>query len=173
MSRDSHQALSPRRCGVGIRHGCLIIGLVADLLKGMNGVHSALEIHCSIETFSFYLFRLPLISGVLDTLITLTFLSLVAAAVMYWLRSEITLPPRRASAKPRAPRHLGSLSWSVRAARSAPLDRRHIGLLLLDDRSAPRRELHRRARRAAGTLHLPPSRRSDRGCVDWCRDRPR
>jgi uncharacterized membrane protein (UPF0182 family) len=29
--------------------------------------------------------------------------------VMYWLRSEITLPPRRASAKPRAARHLGGL----------------------------------------------------------------
>jgi uncharacterized membrane protein (UPF0182 family) len=42
-------------------------------------------------------------------LITLTLLSLVATAAMYWLRNEITLPPRRASAKPRAARHLGGL----------------------------------------------------------------
>ena len=58
---------------------------------------------------SFYLFRLPLISGVLGTLITLTFLSLIAVGAMYWMRNDITLPPRRASAKPRAARHLGAL----------------------------------------------------------------
>src|SRR5207237_8175300 len=58
---------------------------------------------------SFYLFRLPVISGVLDTLVTLTFLSLLATTAMYWLRSDITLPPRRAAAKPRAARHLGAL----------------------------------------------------------------
>ena len=28
---------------------------------------------------------------------------------MYWMRNDITLPPRRASAKPRAARHLGVL----------------------------------------------------------------
>ena len=51
----------------------------------------------------------------LGTLITLTFLSLLATAAMYWLRSDITLPPRRASAKPRAARHLGGLMalWFV------------------------------------------------------------
>ncbi|HMJ17032.1 MAG TPA: UPF0182 family protein, partial [Gemmatimonadaceae bacterium] len=58
---------------------------------------------------SFYLFRLPLISAVLGTLITLTFLSIIAVAAMYWMRNDITLPPRRASAKPRAARHLGGL----------------------------------------------------------------
>jgi uncharacterized membrane protein (UPF0182 family) len=79
------------------------------LLKGMNGVALGARDPLFNRDISFYLFRLPLISGVLSTLITLTLLSLVATAVMYWLRSEITLPPRRASAKPKAARHLGAL----------------------------------------------------------------
>jgi uncharacterized membrane protein (UPF0182 family) len=79
------------------------------LLKGMNGVALGARDPLFNRDISFYLFRLPLISGVLSTLITLTLLSLVATAAMYWLRSEITLPPRRASAKPRAARHLGAL----------------------------------------------------------------
>lgn len=79
------------------------------LLKGMNGVALGARDPLFNRDISFYLFRLPLISGVLNTLITLTLLSLVATAAMYWLRNEITLPPRRASAKPRAARHLGGL----------------------------------------------------------------
>jgi len=79
------------------------------LLKGMNGVALGARDPLFDRDISFYLFRLPLISGVLNTLITLTLLSLVATAVMYWLRSEITLPPPRASAKPKAARHLGGL----------------------------------------------------------------
>jgi uncharacterized protein len=79
------------------------------LLKGMNGVALGARDPLFNRDISFYLFRLPLISGVLSTLITLTLLSLVATATMYWLRSEITLPPRRASAKPKAARHLGGL----------------------------------------------------------------
>jgi uncharacterized membrane protein (UPF0182 family) len=79
------------------------------LLKGMNGVALGARDPLFDRDISFYLFRLPLISGVLSTLITLTLLSLVATAGMYWLRNDITLPPRRASAKPRAARHLGGL----------------------------------------------------------------
>jgi uncharacterized membrane protein (UPF0182 family) len=79
------------------------------LLKGMNGVALGARDPLFDRDISFYLFRLPLISGVLSTLITLTLFSLVATAAMYWLRSEITLPPRRASAKPKAARHLGGL----------------------------------------------------------------
>jgi len=71
------------------------------LLKGMNGVALGARDPLFNRDISFYLFR--------STLITLTLLSLVATAAMYWLRSEITLPPRRASAKPRAARHLGGL----------------------------------------------------------------
>ena len=80
-----------------------------DVLKGFNGVPIGTRDPLFGRDISFYLFRLPLISGVLGTLITLTFLSMVAAAVMYWMRNDITLPPRRASAKPRAARHLGVL----------------------------------------------------------------
>ena len=80
-----------------------------DVLKGFNGVPIGTRDPLFGRDISFYLFRLPLISGVLGTLITLTFLSIVAAGVMYWMRNDITLPPRRASAKPRAARHLGVL----------------------------------------------------------------
>jgi len=79
------------------------------LLKGMNGVALGARDPLFGRDISFYLFRLPLISGVLSTLITLTMLSILATTAMYWLRSDITLPPRRASAKPRAARHLGGL----------------------------------------------------------------
>jgi uncharacterized membrane protein (UPF0182 family) len=80
------------------------------VLKGLNGVSLGTRDPLFGRDISFYLFRLPLISGVLGALITLTFLSIVAAAVMYWMRNDITLPPRRASAKPRAARHLGALA---------------------------------------------------------------
>jgi uncharacterized membrane protein (UPF0182 family) len=79
------------------------------VLKGMNGVALGATDPLFNRDISFYLFRLPLISGVLGTLVTLTVLSLVATTAMYWLRNDITLPPRRASAKPRAARHLGGL----------------------------------------------------------------
>src|SRR5438552_5774345 len=79
------------------------------LLKGINGVPLGTRDPLFNRDISFYLFRLPLISGVLGTLITLTLLSVVATAAMYWLRNDITLPPRRSSAKPRAARHLGGL----------------------------------------------------------------
>jgi len=79
------------------------------VLKGINGVEIGTRDAIFNRDISFYLFRLPLISGVLGTLITLTLLSTVATAAMYWLRNDITLPPRRASAKPRAARHLGAL----------------------------------------------------------------
>src|SRR5438874_10237744 len=76
------------------------------LLKAVNGVPLGTSDPLFNRDISFSLFRLPVIAGVLCTLITLTFLSLLATTVMYWLRSDITLPPRRASAKPRAARHL-------------------------------------------------------------------
>ncbi|MFL5526304.1 MAG: UPF0182 family protein [Gemmatimonadaceae bacterium] len=79
------------------------------VLKGINGVPLGAHDPIFNRDISFYLFRLPLISGVLGTLITLTLLSIVATMAMYWLRNDITLPPRRATAKPRAARHLGGL----------------------------------------------------------------
>src|ERR1700682_4582606 len=79
------------------------------VLKAMNGVPIGSTDPLFGRDISFYLFRLPLISAVLGTLVTLTFLSLIAAVAMYWMRNDITLPPRRASAKPRAARHLGAL----------------------------------------------------------------
>ncbi|HXD22742.1 MAG TPA: UPF0182 family protein, partial [Gemmatimonadaceae bacterium] len=57
----------------------------------------------------FYLFTLPAVSAVLNTLLILTILSLAASALMYGLRGELTLPPRKSSAGPAATRHLGVL----------------------------------------------------------------
>src|SRR2546423_1147538 len=79
------------------------------LLKAFNGVSLGSSDPLFNRDISFYLFGLPVMAGLLGTLITLTFLSLVATTAMYWLRSDIPLPPRRAAAKPRAARHLGGL----------------------------------------------------------------
>jgi uncharacterized membrane protein (UPF0182 family) len=57
----------------------------------------------------FYLFTLPAISAALNTLLILTVLSLVVSAVVYGLRGELVLPPRKTSAGPGAARHLGIL----------------------------------------------------------------
>src|SRR2546423_13169002 len=79
------------------------------VLKAFNSVPLGQHDPVFNRDISFYLFRLPIISGILDAFITLTFLSLVAATAMYWLRKDITLPPKRSIAKPRAARHLGGL----------------------------------------------------------------
>ncbi|MGH7602859.1 MAG: UPF0182 family protein [Gemmatimonadaceae bacterium] len=80
-----------------------------DVLKAFDGVPVGKRDPLFGRDISFYLFQLPLISTILGTLITLTFLSLAAAALMYWLRNDLILPPRRAAAKPKAARHLGLL----------------------------------------------------------------
>ncbi|HEY0527768.1 MAG TPA: UPF0182 family protein [Gemmatimonadaceae bacterium] len=79
------------------------------LLKGINGVKLGETDPLFGRDISFYLFRLPAISALLGALITLTILAIVATAAMYALRKEITLPPRRAVAKPAAARHVGGL----------------------------------------------------------------
>ncbi len=80
-----------------------------DMLKALNGVPLGARDSLFGRDISFYLFKLPLISALLSGLVTLTFLSFLATAVMYWIRNDVTLPPRRATAKPRAARHLGAL----------------------------------------------------------------
>jgi hypothetical protein len=57
----------------------------------------------------FYLFTLPAISEVLNTLLLLTAASLAGAAIIYGMRGELVLPPRKTSAGPGATRHLGAL----------------------------------------------------------------
>jgi uncharacterized membrane protein (UPF0182 family) len=91
-----------------------VVGIAAsaswlDVLKAFNGTRLGTRDSLFGRDISFYLFKLPLISEILGTLVMLTFFSLVATAVMYWIRNDITLPPRRATAKPRAARHLGAL----------------------------------------------------------------
>ena len=79
------------------------------VVRGINGVTVGSRDSLFDRDLSFYLFRLPLISGILGTLVTLTLLSLVAVTAMYWLRNDVTLLPRRASVKPRAARHIAAL----------------------------------------------------------------
>jgi uncharacterized membrane protein (UPF0182 family) len=57
----------------------------------------------------FYLFTLPAISEILNTLLLLLVASLVGVAIIYGLRGELVLPPRKTSAGPGAARHLGIL----------------------------------------------------------------
>jgi len=57
----------------------------------------------------FYLFTLPAVSALLSTLVALTIISLVSTAIVYGLRGELVLPPRKTTAGPGATRHLGVL----------------------------------------------------------------
>ncbi len=78
-------------------------------LKAFNAVTVGSQDPLFGRDLGFYMFKLPAISAVLNTLVTLVLLALVAAAALYWMRNEITLPPKRATATPRAARHLGGL----------------------------------------------------------------
>src|SRR5687768_9639351 len=78
-------------------------------LKAFNGVAVGAQDPLFGRDLGFYLFRLPAIAAVLNTLVTWTVLALIAAGALYWMRGEITLPPKRATATPRASRHLGAL----------------------------------------------------------------
>jgi len=109
VSRTITRIFFPAAIFLAFVSGLSLSGWWLTLLKGFNGVPLGATDPIFNRDISFYLFRLPVISGVLSALITLTFLSLLATTAMYWLRSDITLPPRRASAKPRASRHLGVL----------------------------------------------------------------
>ena len=78
-------------------------------LKAFNGVAVGTQDPLFGRDLGFYLFRLPAISAVLNTLVTLIVLALVAAGALYWIRNEITLPPKKTTATPRASMHLGGL----------------------------------------------------------------
>ena len=78
-------------------------------LKAFNAVAVGTPDPLFGRDLGFYLFKLPAIAVVLNTLVTLTLLALVASAALYWMRNEITVPPKRATATPRASRHVGGL----------------------------------------------------------------
>lgn len=109
ISRSITRIFFPAALLLSFLSGISLSAWWLTLLKGLNGVPLGTSDPLFNRDISFYMFRLPVIEGVLGTLITLTFLSLLATTAMYWLRSDITLPPRRATAKPRAARHLGGL----------------------------------------------------------------
>ena len=78
-------------------------------LKAFNGVAVGTQDPLFGRDLGFYLFRLPALSAVLNTLVTLIVLAIIAAGALYWIRNEITLPPKKTTATPRASMHLGGL----------------------------------------------------------------
>ena len=98
--------------------GTLFIAFVAGVSASVMWMTVLMALHGatvgSVDTLfgrdvGFYLFKLPAISALLSTLVALTVISLAGAAIMYGLRGELVLPPRKTSAGPGAARHLGSL----------------------------------------------------------------
>jgi uncharacterized membrane protein (UPF0182 family) len=109
ISRSFTKLFFPAALLISFVTGVSLSAWWLTVLRGIHGVQVGARDSLFGRDLSFYLFRLPLISGILGTLITLTALSVIAALAMYWLRNEVTLPPRRATAKPRAARHLAAL----------------------------------------------------------------
>jgi uncharacterized protein len=57
----------------------------------------------------YYVFTMPLISGVLGMLITATVLATLMVVPIYFMRGDLILPPRRTRVEPSAALHLGAL----------------------------------------------------------------
>jgi uncharacterized protein len=79
------------------------------LLMALHGAKVGVVDSLFGRDIGFYLFTLPAITAVLNTLVVLGVVSLIATAVVYGLRGELVLPPRKTSAGPGATRHLGAL----------------------------------------------------------------
>ena len=79
------------------------------LLKAFHGASVGTVDPLFGRDIGFYLFQLPAISLVLDTLTTLTGLTLVVVGVTHVLRGVLTLAGRPAYMEPGAARHIGAL----------------------------------------------------------------
>jgi uncharacterized membrane protein (UPF0182 family) len=113
----------PRLFLVGSILIALVVGASASamwmtVLMALHGVSVGATDPLLGRDIGFYLFTLPAVSDLLNALVALTIMSLVGMAVLYAMRGELTLPvvrnalglpPARASAEPRATRHLGVL----------------------------------------------------------------
>jgi uncharacterized membrane protein (UPF0182 family) len=98
--------------------GAILVALVTGLSASVLWMTMLMALHGATvgavdslfaRDVGFYLFTLPAISAVLNTLVVLTVLSLVTSAILYGLRGELVLPPRKTSAGLGAARHLGAL----------------------------------------------------------------
>ena len=87
----------PRIFLVGAILVALVTGLSASvlwmtMLMALHGATVGTVDSLFARDVGFYLFTLPAISAVLNTLVALTVLSLVASAILYGLRGELVLP---------------------------------------------------------------------------------
>ncbi|HEU4749064.1 MAG TPA: UPF0182 family protein [Gemmatimonadaceae bacterium] len=109
VSRTFSKVFFPAALVLAFLSAVTASALWMTFLKALNGVTVGTDDPLFGRDLGFYLFDLPAIAVVLNTLVTLTLLALVASAALYWMRNEITLPPKRATATPRASRHIGGL----------------------------------------------------------------
>ncbi|HLA13800.1 MAG TPA: UPF0182 family protein [Gemmatimonadaceae bacterium] len=109
VSRTFSKVFFPAALVLAFLSAVTASALWMTFLKAFNGVTVGTPDPLYGRDLGFYLFDLPALAVVLNTLVTLTLLALVASAALYWMRNEITLPPKRATATPRASRHVGVL----------------------------------------------------------------
>src|SRR5205807_2577719 len=79
-------------------------------LKAMHGVAVGAQDSLFGRDIGFYMFTLPAVSAVLGMLDTLTIFSLLASAVVYWTRGDISFQVKRFAIAPHAARHIGALA---------------------------------------------------------------
>lgn len=98
--------------------GALFVAIITGLSASAFWMTALMAVHGAAvgavdslfgRDIGFYLFSLPAISAALSTMIVLAVLSLAATTLIYGLRGELVLPPRRVSTGPGATRHLGAL----------------------------------------------------------------
>jgi uncharacterized protein len=96
----------------------IVVALITGLSASVEWMTALMAIHGTTvgtadslfgRDIGFYLFTLPALSALLGTLLALAGLSLVAAAILYGMRGDLVLPPRRTSVEASAAKHLGGL----------------------------------------------------------------
>ena len=107
-------AIVPRLFLIGAALAALLIGTIVSAqwltyLTALHGVDVGSVDPLFGRDIGFYLFKLPRIATVLNTLTALLVFSLIASVAIHALRGELTLSFNRASAPSRATRHLGLL----------------------------------------------------------------
>lgn len=108
-----------RPLGWFVRLGATFIALVVGasmsaywlaFVRAFNSVDVGVTDPLFSRDIGHYLFVLPALSATLNTLIALLGIALAASVLLYTLRQELVLPPRRVAATPGASRHLGILA---------------------------------------------------------------
>jgi uncharacterized protein len=84
-------------------------GLWLTVLRGLNATAVGVTDAQFGRDVGYYFFSWPLITGALGILSGILMITLVMLAVLYWVRGELVLPPRRASIERTPAIHLGGL----------------------------------------------------------------